>query len=318
MSPGASALRWARSHGDVLVVWEPVNRGPLAVLLAAAEHPPLRTRSFVVAPATGVTVVVHRLGHEQLDNDIGRLIADELVGPGAVSGERAFERCFAGVVESTGPSTAASWRRFYVNTLRGLRAGGTRIPNGPIAAFSEIYAHAAELAGPSVLDVGSCFGFFGLLLAADGQRQVVSSDRDPAIAALARRMAGELGAKVEYRIADVLRPLPFAPRSFDTVTALHVLEHLPTWHTAGVLERLCRMARRRVIVAVPLEDTPDPVYGHRRAFDLAGLLALADREGGWRAEVNEHRGGWLVVDRLRARRPGSVPLPEPVGAGSND
>jgi SAM-dependent methyltransferase len=305
-------LRWARRHGDVIVAWAPVNAAACA--RARTHERAVTTPTVTVCPAgdAGATLVLHDLGRGAIDNDLGALISGELVGPGLVIGGGAFERCFAGVVESTGPSVAQTWRRFYNNTLAGLSsAPGER--DGPIATFARIYRHARELiAGDSVLDVGSCFAFFPILLAQAGRRRVTASDRDPAMVALARRMAVELGLIVGFAAADVTGPLPFAARGADTVTALHLLEHLPESDTPAVLERLCRVARRRMIAAVPIEEVPDPVYGHRQAFDLDRLAQLSRVVPGWRGSVHDHLGGWLVLgpDTRRGATAGR-PVPRP-------
>jgi hypothetical protein len=47
---------------------------------------------------------------------------------------------------------------------------------------------------------------------------------------------------------------------------------------------------------VPFEDAPNPTWGHLRTFDLAALDKLGAASGD-RYVVDEHHGGWLVVDR---------------------
>jgi hypothetical protein len=69
-----------------------------------------------------------------------------------------------------------------------------------------------------------------------------------------------------------------------------------------LLAELCRVARRRVVVAVPLEDVPDPTYGHARVFDLPALADLG-RATGWAWSAEEYEGGWLVLDRPPATCP---------------
>lgn len=297
-------LRWERRYADVIIAWEPVNRRVLARLAGAQTA---RTRSFSVFRGCSSTLVVHRVALDALDNDIGERIADELVRPGLVPGPNAFERCFAGLVESTGPSPQAAWRRFYVNTLPALRSAGNRpTTDAPIATFARIYRHAERLArGHSVLDIGSCFAFFPMLLAARGELRVTASDVHFPTVALARRMAAELDLPVAFETADLTRRLPFATASFDTVTALHVLEHLPPDRNRAALEELCRTSLRRVVVAVPLEPTPDPVFGHQQAFDMRRLSSLANAVPGWRGQAHEHLGGWLVLEP-RTRRPGPL------------
>jgi hypothetical protein len=298
-----AVLQWARRHGDLLVAWEGANRH-VAVRLERGERP-VRTPTFSVFRRHQGAVVLHRIAPAAVDNDLAELIAEELVRPGVLGSPGAFERCFAGVVTSTDPVPIAAWRRFYANTLRGLRGeDGRHRPASPIAVFREIYAHAEGLVrGRRVLDAGSCFAFFPLLLAQRPDLDVTASDREPGSVALARQLAADLGARVAFRVADVVDPLPFPRESFDTVTALHLLEHLPPRLTAAALAGLCRVARRRVVLAVPLEQRPDPVYGHLQAFDLHSLLACAQALPGWRGEAHERLGGWLVLDRRSTRPP---------------
>jgi Methyltransferase domain len=301
-----TVLRWARHHGDLVVAWEEANRPVAARLERDQRH--VRTPSFSVFPRHQGAVVLHRIAPAAVDNDLAELIAEELVRPGLLGSPGAFERCFAGVVTSTDPVPIAAWRRFYANTLRGLRGGdGRHRPASPIAVFREIYGHAEALVrGRRVLDTGSCFAFFPLLIAQRPDLEVTASDREPGSVALARQVAADLGARVAFRVADVVDPLPFPRERFDTVTGLHLLEHLPPALTPAALAGLCAVARRRVVLAVPLEQRPDPVYGHLQAFDLHSLLACARALPGWRGEAHERFGGWLVLDRRSSRPPSAA------------
>jgi len=93
----------------------------------------------------------------------------------------------------------------------------------------------------------------------------------------------------------VLRPCA------DTVTAVHLIEHIDPIATRAVLREALRLARRRVVVAVPFEDEARACYGHIQRFDHAALVDLgaelcaADPTLG--AAVHEYHGGWLIVDR---------------------
>jgi 2-polyprenyl-3-methyl-5-hydroxy-6-metoxy-1,4-benzoquinol methylase len=300
MTGPGPALRWGRRHADVLVAWEPVNVDVVAAL--AQRYEPVRTPSFSVLRAGDgdLRLVVHRLDRSQVDNDIARLVADELIRPGIVAGPRSFERCFAGVVESTDSSRREAWARFYRNTLRALRASAAVAPgdNGPIGTFRRIYEHAAGLLrGRRVLDAGTCFGFFPMILALAGgcDRSVTATDVDPPTVALAREMAIDMRLPVRFAVSD-LRRLPGGPATYDTVTALHVIEHLPAPVTIPVLAGLCAAARQRVVIAVPLEDEPDAVYGHRQALDLERLAELASSVPGWTGRAHGYLGGWLVME----------------------
>jgi hypothetical protein len=256
------------------------------------------TPHFSVFSRGGFTVVVHRLKPGEIDNDLAETLAGELVRPGLVEVPDAFERCFAGVVVSSAESPEKAWRAFYENTLTGLEAAasGERGGSGPVSDFGRIYDRARRLVeGSTVLDVGTCFGFFPMFLRhVEPGLEITALDVSEPMADLARRVAKSVAKDVSFVHADA-RDLPFAGDSFDTVTALHVLEHLPEPDGERVLGAMCRTARRRVVVAVPLEEEPDPAFGHVRSFDRASLLALAE-ETGWRCEFEEYLGGWIFLE----------------------
>ena len=74
-----------------------------------------------------------------------------------------------------------------------------------------------------------------------------------------------------------------------------MLEHLDSWSARRAVQEMCRVARRRVIVAVPLEEEPDPAYGHVQAFDRENLIALGEGTG-YRCRFKDYLGGWLVLE----------------------
>ncbi|MFI5066195.1 MAG: hypothetical protein ACHP9Z_19765, partial [Streptosporangiales bacterium] len=80
----------------------------------------------------------------------------------------------------------------------------------------------------------------------------------------------------------------------ETVSVIHLLEHVTPEHGRAVLGEALRVARGQVVVAVPFEDEPSAVYGHVRTFDLATLTALGESTG-HRCSVHEDHGGWLVL-----------------------
>ncbi|WP_051471011.1 mycofactocin oligosaccharide methyltransferase MftM [Patulibacter minatonensis] len=255
---------------------------------------------FLLRREGGRTVVLHTFRVTEVDDDLGDAIAHDLIRPGLLPGDpcTAFEAVFVGVVASLHEDPAVAWRAFYANTIRALLRPPTRQGTGAVATFAPIYRLAAGLVvGHRVLDVGSCFGFFPLLLGRDPSLRVTGSDLLPGTAALASRMAADRGSSVRFEPLDITTRTPHRAGAFDTVTMLHVLEHLPARMNRLVLHELTRLAARRVVVAVPLERTPDPAYGHRQAFDADGLLALARGLRGWHARTATMRGGWLVLDR---------------------
>ncbi len=234
--------------------------------------------------------VRHAIGLAEISNDLAGWIADDLVAPGLLT-PACFESTFVSVVHSLAADPLAGWAAFYRNTLRELAAGG--VPGGTNAGMAPVYERAAELAVGDVVELGCCFGFLALRLAAAGHR-VTAVDLSPGTVRLLSAVTPSLGCTVHVLAGDA-RAVPLADRCADTVFAVHLLEHLAPGADAVVLAEMLRLARRRVVVAVPFEDAPDPTWGHVRTFDLPALTALVAATG-HRGEVAEHHGGWLVVD----------------------
>ncbi|MGD0241397.1 MAG: mycofactocin oligosaccharide methyltransferase MftM [Streptosporangiaceae bacterium] len=237
-----------------------------------------------------------RWGSDRISNELAGHIAAELAPLGLVRDGPAFERIFVDTVLATHPDPAQAWNAFYGNTMRRLTRsdpGGT----GSVATFARIYEHVMSLIrGTIVLDIGCCFGFLPMLAAdRDPRLRVIGADLAPPTVALAGRVARAQGSHARFAAADLLA-LPVADQAVDTVLAVHVLEHLPPEVSAQALAQLRRVARRRVVVAVPLEAAPDPTFGHRQAFDLTRLAALGGNPG-WSRAVYAADGGWLVLDR---------------------
>lgn len=255
---------------------------------------------FAVFSLDNAIVVLHRLEPAEIDNDLAELVAGELVRPGYVAVSRAFERCFAGVVLSSAPGPREAWRAFYENTLSRLEqvASCPGCDSGPVAVFGRIYQHARQLVvGSSLLDTATCFGFFPLLLQRwDPRIDITALDVSASILELARDAAGSRHhpGTVTFVCGDA-RGLPFASGSFDTVTALHLLEHLTPSSASRALQEMCRVARRRVVVAVPMEEELDPAYGHVQKFDRETLIELGEKTG-WHCGFEDYLGGWIVLE----------------------
>jgi len=252
----------------------------------------LCTTRFCTTRTGDLLDVVHDISPNELNDDLAELLAEQLDDAGALSGQREFELVFTGVVLSTIDGTMASWHRFYRNSMDRLERGA--------AAFAPIHEHAETLlAGTCLLDLGSCFGFFPLRAAARGYR-VLATDLSAPTMQLLERVSRELGRPMRTLACDASR-VPLADRSVDTVSVLHLLEHLDPETAAAVVGEGLRLARRRVIVAVPFEDEPRACYGHIQRFDTGTLHRLGtrftDQHEGIHATVHEYHGGWLVIDR---------------------
>jgi SAM-dependent methyltransferase len=75
---------------------------------------------------------------------------------------------------------------------------------------------------------------------------VTAVDRDPVTAAIARRAVAER-PEIDVVVADAA-DLPFAPRSFDIVTASMFLHHFPDGRLPVMLRSLAALSRRALLV----------------------------------------------------------------------
>jgi ubiquinone/menaquinone biosynthesis C-methylase UbiE len=88
--------------------------------------------------------------------------------------------------------------------------------------------------------------------------------------------------------------LTFADRSFDVVTMLEVLEHIP--NTEEALAEVCRVARRCVIFSVPSKADDNPEHIH--LFTEQRLRALLASRGVRQVNVSYVLNHMLVVATL--------------------
>jgi SAM-dependent methyltransferase len=290
--------RW--ENGPVVVCH--VDRAAVPVRLVSGRAPELVTDHFEVHRPGGRLLVLHRFRPDELDDDVSTLVAAEL-GP-VVQSVPVFERVVTGIVRSTVGDPLTAWSTFYANSLAVLRhperatTPGTP-PEASLAGFAPVHARALdEVVGTSVADLGSCFGFLPLLMAERGL-DVVATDHTPGTMRLLSAVAGTgivpaAATRLRTTACDA-RAVPLRDGAVDTVTAIHLLEHLPAEDSAAVVDEMCRVARRRVVVAVPFEDVPDPVYGHLCRFTPELLATLGERTGA-RFRVDTDHGGWLVGD----------------------
>lgn len=264
-----------------------------------------RTPHFEVW-ATGQHLWVrHALRDNEIDEDLTGLLQNQLFEPGWVRGGDLFERLFTGIVRTADPDPMRAWEIYYRNTicridnllgtpsLRGRTRGG-------IADFVPVYQHALQrIVGREVVEVGACFGFLSVLAARRGLR-VTAGDLSPGTVRLLNAMAGRLGVLLETFCADAAA-LPFEDQSTDTVLLIHLLEHLDEGHGARAIAEALRVARRRVVVAVPFEDEPDEAFGHLRSLSLADLQRWGEQSG-TPFRTHEFHGGWLIIDRAERGR----------------
>lgn len=172
-------------------------------------------------------------------------------------------------------------------------------------------------AGRSVLDVGCGDGYLCDRLGSRGYRGVVGLDLARTRLAYASARYPDL-ALLQSDVID----LPFADATFDVVTCVEVLEHVPD--AAGALAELARVSKRYVICTTPYcEDVSEnfcphcgngfPPAGHLHRFDEHRFEDMGQRAGlrlkRWRQThpILEHRRfrwlpplRWLVQGYYRS------------------
>ena len=127
----------------------------------------------------------------------------------------------------------------------------------------------------SLLDIGSGRGaFLWPLLDAFPDLPVTTVDLlDYRVADIQAVQAGGI-ERLSASQMDVIE-LGFADRSFEVVTMLEVLEHIPAIEKA--LAEVCRVARRCLILSVP--SRPDDNPEHLHLFTEQRLRALLAAQG---------------------------------------
>lgn len=127
----------------------------------------------------------------------------------------------------------------------------------------------------NLLDIGTGRGaFLWPLLDTWPELPVTCVDRlDYRVADLQAMHAGGL-AHLDALLGDVTQ-LPYADHSFDIVTMLEVLEHVPD--TRRALAEVCRVAQRAVIFSMPSKEDDNPEHIH--LFDQPQLRTLLAEQG---------------------------------------
>jgi ubiquinone/menaquinone biosynthesis C-methylase UbiE len=97
-----------------------------------------------------------------------------------------------------------------------------------------------DLAGRDLLDVGGGTGRHAIRLARSGARVTVIDFSEGMIAKARAKLGNE---EIQFVFHDVLRPFPFADRSFDYVLSALLLEHIPVPDLEAFFRELCRVTR---------------------------------------------------------------------------
>tara|TARA_R110002020_G_scaffold86363_27_gene212862 strand:- start:26 stop:736 length:711 start_codon:yes stop_codon:yes gene_type:complete len=134
-------------------------------------------------------------------------------------------------------------------------------PQGPQRPLHELnparlgyVSRYVTLAGARVLDVGCGGGLLSEAMAAQGA-QVTALDLAPELVEVARLHLLESGLQVDYRLQSVESLADEAPGSFDAITCMEMLEHVPD--PGSVLRACARLLKPGgVLLLSTLNRTP--------------------------------------------------------------
>lgn len=290
---------------DPLAAGHPVYTDDLIEVVSTGVALPRRTLRTVRTEHFDITHegervrVAHRVPLDEVHAGLSELLSREVFGPGWLRGADIFERIMTGIVLTSVEGSMRAWEHYYRASLREIEAAVVLADSpaagihGGIAGYAPVYAHAEGLLlGNSVVELGSCFGFFSLRQATI--REVTAVDVSAGSIRLLEHVSVRLDSPVKTLAADAAH-VPLPDDCADTVVALHLLEHLEPQHGWRVIAEAIRLARCRVVIAVPFEDEPEELWGHVRTLTSDDLCTYGVRAG-LPFEVQEHHGGWLVLD----------------------
>lgn len=271
----------------------------------------LCTRTTAPSP-----ILIHWLIPEDLHITISRHIVDELEPLGCVQNSVRLGEIMTGIIGTACPGDARrAWNYFGANTLQCLLTlTSTAMPAispdwGTLEAWATLYQRVLELcAGKRFLDAACNSGFFTLLLAERRPfvQEVIGVDIDGEVFRVAEELARTRGlSAVRFVNANLLSDGIKALGIFDTVTALHVLEHFTENDMYRVLDNLLCLTKQHLIIAVPYEETPTAAYDHLQCFSRTQLEQVGkwcvERLGGagqfW-CEDRGEAGNLLLIEKL--------------------
>jgi SAM-dependent methyltransferase len=303
--------------GDIIVVnGHGVNRVALKQRFAEGGYQAQETPHFLLftrleAPTT---ILVHLFALEEMNADIKQYVVYELKPLGLITHSSDFGKIFSGMIGSFFPKDAHfAWHEYGAKTLQRflLFLSTARTPKvfnfyATIGVFANWYQRVCELCvGDSFLDAGCESGFLPLIIAEriPFMEHVVGVDIRPDLFATVQDIAMERQLKgVRFVQADLLAPDFSTLGTFDTVTALGVIEHFSEAEMYRVLINLLAVTKQRLILTVPYEEEPEIIYEHKQLFTRAKLEALgtwclAQWGGAGRQWCEDADGGLLLIER---------------------
>ena len=263
------------------------------------------------------TLLVHWFALADLHNSISGHLVEEMRPFGCIPNGARLGELMTGILETTFPENVRrAWSYFGANTLQRLIAlvstATLEVPFdwGTLEANAALYQRVLELcAGKRFLDAGCNNGFFALLLAERRPfvKEVIGVDIDKEAFRAAQELAITRNLpNVRYVQADRLSEEDVrALGVFDTVTALHVLEHFSEAEMYRVLSNLLQVMTHHLILAVPYEEEPTVAYDHRQCFSHTKLeqvgrwcIERLDGAGQMWCEDRRVEGNLLLIEKL--------------------
>ena len=262
------------------------------------------------------TLLVHRLQAHEVDNNIGYYLMRELAPHGLITSDKDFGSAFIAIVISISPHNPIdAWNIFSLNTLQRLREKLNDLSSSAgeedfITPFAHIYHRLLELkVGASLLDVGCACAFWPVLVAEHvqaGSERIVGVDSRRDAIALSNNLATVTNRTyIEFIQVDLLTQEFLQTGTFDTVTAIALLEHIPEEQLPQAFDHLLSVTRRRLIISVPYEEQATLAYGHQQVFtreklEQWGKWCVERLQGQGRFWCEDVMGGLLVVERQQA------------------
>jgi SAM-dependent methyltransferase len=306
--------------GDVIVVnGYRVNRTLLKQRFTEGGYQAHETPHFLLftREAEPKTILVHWFRPEDFHTNISHQLAVELKPFDIITSNQLLGELMTGIVGGAlfPDDVRRAWNYFGANTLQRLlilvsSAVTSHLPDyGSLGASATLYQRVFELSiGERFLDAACNGGFFPLLLAEriPFVSEVVGVDIDADVFKVAQELAEERHlSDVRYVQADLLADDFSAIGTFDTVTALHVLEHFTEEDMYRILANLLKVTAHRLIFAVPYElGEPSQAYDHKQLFTRAKLEAVGtwcieQLQGAgrmWYEDISPS-GGLLLIER---------------------
>lgn len=274
------------------------------------------TEHFIICqqPSSHRIILMHALRQSEINADLIRCIAEELPTFGIIESEKQFGTTLFAVLASTFSAPrdqSAIWRRFCLNTLDSLRyhiAHPDLITAASyIGPFSAIYRRIFELfTDQSLLDVGCSFGFLPVLAAEHfPYARITGIDKNSDAITFSTDLAAVTSIhSMTFMLLDLLSADFSMQECFDTVTAIHLLEHLPEEDMPLAFTHLLQVTNKRLLIAVPYEKAAQRLYGHCQIFTPAKLhywgkwCIDTPLRGNGRYWCEDVAGGLLIVERI--------------------